>query len=80
MGWGLCTPSQFRLFQHMVSFSFQEEEVVIRNGCTPDEKRASVLCYGLPKLFLVCYRHMLLLAHLINRQVEVFHGFGQCSP
>ena len=34
MVWGLCSP--FGLLQHIVSFSFQKEDV-IRNGWTPEE-------------------------------------------
>ena len=35
---GLATshPSQFKFLQHMVSYSFQEEEVVIYNGWIPE--------------------------------------------
>ena len=38
VGWGLCTPFHLNLFQHMGSSSFQEEDVVIRNGSTPEER------------------------------------------
>ena len=38
-GLGWSPPSHFKLLQHMVSSIFQEEDVVMSNAWTPEEKR-----------------------------------------
>ena len=40
---GLCTPFSSKRFQHMASSSCQEEDIVIHNGWTPEEKEKNII-------------------------------------